>query len=83
MKVRNPSTKIHVSESTDWHLGDLAKVGVPVSGATYTWDIYRHNGGCNILFLDGHVGFYKGKTIIHDITRDPSSTTSSNNFNLN
>ena len=81
--IKMPSNKVHVSESTDWHLGDLSSVGVPVTGTpNYTWDIYRHEGGCNVLFVDGHVGFYTGKVIIKDITRDPLSTTSLNNFNL-
>jgi prepilin-type N-terminal cleavage/methylation domain-containing protein/prepilin-type processing-associated H-X9-DG protein len=81
--VRDPSTKIHVSESTDWHLGDLSGVGVPVTGTgRYTWDIYRHDGRCNVLFLDGHVLSYSGKSIVADITRDPASTTSLQNFRL-
>jgi len=83
MAVPRPSTKIHVSESSDWHLGDTSSVGVPVTGGTYTWEIYRHQGGCNVLFLDGHVNYYTGASIIKDITRISGAPTSIQNFNLN
>jgi len=54
-----------------------------VTGGTYTWEIYRHQGGCNVLFLDGHVNYYTGASIIKDITRISGAPTSIQNFNLN
>ena len=83
--IPQPSTKIHVSDCGDWHLGSLTSVGQvtnPTSTTFYTFDIYRHDKGCNILFIDGHVAYYKGAEIIKSITRDPLSTTSMENFNL-
>ena len=81
----SPSTKVHVSESDDWHLGETASV-IPANytnpHADHAWDIYRHLEGCNVLFLDGHVSFYKATSIFKDLTRDPLNSKSIKNFCL-
>lgn len=50
------------------------KTGAPADD----WDMYRHSGGCNILFADGHVAYYKGTDILASIVHDPSSTSQRN-----
>ncbi len=75
--IPDPSIRVHVSESKDWHLGKLADAGDPDG----VWDTYRHLKGCNVLFLDGHVSYYKGADIARDITHATSST-SMDNFGL-
>jgi len=57
------------------------------SYSTYGFDMYRHNGGCNVLFADGHVAYYKGVDILTGITRDPvdvanNTDKSPNNYHL-
>jgi len=79
--IPKPASKIHVSDSSDWHLGNVTNVGVPNANGTYTFDIYRHLSGAEILFLDGHVGYYKGDYIIDHIYRD-SDPKSMLNFSL-
>jgi len=75
--IRNPSTAIHVADSNSWYLGTVANVGMDKR-----FDIWRHLDGANILFIDGHVGWFKSGTIKKDITRDPASNKSMNNFRL-
>jgi prepilin-type processing-associated H-X9-DG protein/prepilin-type N-terminal cleavage/methylation domain-containing protein len=75
--VPQPANKIHVADGNSWHLGAIADVNI-----TQSFDLYRHNQGTNILFLDGHVEWYDGKSVVKNITRDPASNKSMNNFAL-
>jgi prepilin-type processing-associated H-X9-DG protein/prepilin-type N-terminal cleavage/methylation domain-containing protein len=75
--VPQPANKIHVADANSWHLDLTSNVGV-----TSNFDIYRHNRGTNILFMDGHVAWFNGDAVISDITRDPASSKSMNNFAL-
>jgi prepilin-type processing-associated H-X9-DG protein len=78
----DPTTKIHVADSDDWHLGETASV-IPSNYTEpfkdHAFDLYRHLNGVNILFMDGHVAYYKATAVFNDITRDPNSK-SINNF---
>ena len=76
--IKNPSSAIHVADANSWHLGTVANVGVD-----NRFDIKRHMDGANILFADGHVAYFKSGAIKKDITRDPASNKSMNNFRLN
>ena len=60
-KIRNPSAKIHHTESYnaitfegDWNLG-RTKAGSPVGYLTATRIHFIHSGKANVLFFDGHV----------------------------
>ncbi|HAU37331.1 MAG TPA: hypothetical protein DCX07_06390 [Phycisphaerales bacterium] len=75
--IPQPASKIHVSDSTSWYLGDIAFVGTSQS----RFDIDRHLSGAEILFLDGHVSYYKGDTIAATIYQD-SDSKSMLNFSL-
>jgi prepilin-type processing-associated H-X9-DG protein len=81
----SPSTKVHVSDSDDWHLGDLS--GITPSNYTrpyadHPWDLYRHMKGTNVLFMDGHAAYYKADSVFKDLTRDPVNNKSIKNFCL-
>jgi prepilin-type N-terminal cleavage/methylation domain-containing protein/prepilin-type processing-associated H-X9-DG protein len=82
-KIRESSAKIHVADANTWHLGDISKVNV-----SNAFDLYRHMpvGGkgtmTNILFMDGHVGSYHGKSVVKDIVRDPVDIKSLRTFSL-
>jgi prepilin-type processing-associated H-X9-DG protein/prepilin-type N-terminal cleavage/methylation domain-containing protein len=93
-KIKNPSISIAVSEKGgDNHSGspkflpDIAKVTKALypprnTGSPYDdWDMYRHYGGCNILFADGHVMYHKGLEILNRIVKDADSK-SMRNYNL-
>ncbi|CAN5370462.1 hypothetical protein BH10PLA1_BH10PLA1_17140 [soil metagenome] len=91
--ILNPSMSVAVSERAgDGHSGS-AKTLPPVANLTFAnypiadrggpyswlaWDMYRHNGGCNILFADGHVSYYKGADIINNIVHDIDSQSMRN-----
>jgi prepilin-type N-terminal cleavage/methylation domain-containing protein/prepilin-type processing-associated H-X9-DG protein len=45
------------------------------------YDLYRHNGGSNVLFADGHVAYYKGTDFLKNIVIDPDQY-SMRNFQL-
>lgn len=77
MVIRNPSTAIHIADGENWHLDTALNVGL-----TPNFDLRRHMGGVNILFVDGHVSHFKAEAVIADITRDPLSNKSMNNFRL-
>lgn len=84
-KVRDQTRKIHVSDSDDWHLGETKSVvatNYTIPHADHPFDVYRHANGANILFLDGHVSYFTADYIFQNITRDPESATSINNFNI-
>jgi|GEM_PF-1695930 len=75
--IPNPSGRIHVADATGSELGRIDLVG------SSSFDLDRHMGGTNILFVDGHVAHYKANAVMTDITRDPSgSTTTWPNFCL-
>lgn len=92
--IKNPATAIHVSESSKGNFGiefnqgakwlpsitDVTAANMP-PGHLYNFDIYRHNQGCNILFADGHVMYYKAKQILTQITHD-KDPLSPNNYRL-
>ena len=78
-----PSSQIHVADAMAWHLGKLSDVGVPSSTGLYTFDIYRHGGKVEVLFLDGHVSGYAGDVVVDTITTDSADSKSMLNFNLN
>lgn len=64
-RTTDPSRKIHVSGSNDWHLGSTpaARTALPSS----KFAMYRHMMGTNILFVDSHVKYYAAKTIKYNI----------------
>ncbi|MCG3147574.1 MAG: hypothetical protein PCFJNLEI_01014 [Verrucomicrobiae bacterium] len=75
--IARPANAIHVAEATDWHLGGIANVGNVGS----VFDLTKHQNGGNILFTDGHAGWYSSGYVSNNIVRD-ASATSMNNFNL-
>jgi len=81
-EIRDPSTRIHVADANSWHLDIITNVGV-----TNNFDLERHIGGTNILFVDGHVSHYRKDAVIHDISRAPglpasASVKSMSNFTI-
>jgi prepilin-type processing-associated H-X9-DG protein len=81
----SPSTKVHVSDSDDWHLGDLSGIAQSKYTQPYAdhpWDLYRHLQGTNVLFMDGHAAYYKAEAVFKDLTRDPVNSKSIKNFCL-
>lgn len=52
--VSSPSIRIHFADSQGNWWGGWEASGYNES---HSWDM-RHSGGTNLLFLDGHVGFY-------------------------
>ncbi len=81
-QIPDPSVKIHVADSDDWHLGDISSVVLTGQKADRTFDIFRHMNGGNVLFADGHAQYFKADYIVGAITRDPASSVSIKNFNL-
>lgn len=77
MQIRNSGAAIHIADAESWHLDTITNVGL-----SSNFDLRRHMGGTNILFVDGHVGHFKSEAVIADITRDPTNTKSMNNFRL-
>jgi prepilin-type N-terminal cleavage/methylation domain-containing protein/prepilin-type processing-associated H-X9-DG protein len=76
-QIRDPSSKIFFADANSWHLDSIANVGI-----SSNFDLSRHLGGTNILFVDGHVQNFKRNQVISDITRDPASSKSMENFRL-
>lgn len=75
--IQRPSMAIHVADSNGWHLDTVTNVGI-----TTNFDLIRHAGGTNILFVDGHVAHFKTQYVFQNITRDPSSNRTQVNFRL-
>jgi prepilin-type processing-associated H-X9-DG protein/prepilin-type N-terminal cleavage/methylation domain-containing protein len=80
--IRDPSTKIHVADSDDWHLGELSAVVKLPYDNERAFSIYRHARGVNMLFADGHARYAKGEAVVTGLTRDPLSNRSLLNFRL-
>ena len=81
-QIKDPSTKIHIADSDDWHLGDTSNVvKLPLTGDR-AFAIYRHFRGVNILFADGHCAYFKGQQVVDGITRPATSDRSMVNFRL-
>ena len=89
--IKNPSQAIAVSEKGGFNsstspkflpqISDLTVANYParkVGSPNDDFDMYRHSGGCNILFADGHVAYYKGSAILATIVKDVSSTSQRN-----
>jgi prepilin-type processing-associated H-X9-DG protein len=80
--IKYPSSKIHVADGNSSHLDIITNVGV-----TNNFDLTRHMGGVNILFVDGHVNHYKESMVKGGISRAPglpasASVKSTLNFSL-
>ncbi len=75
--VPRPSNKIFIADGNSWHLDSIANVGV-----SSNFDLTRHLGGTNIMFLDGHGKLYQESAVINNITRDTVNNRSMENFRL-
>ncbi len=84
--IRNPTTAVHLADSNHADLGDIRWISKksPVwNPATIRTDLDRHSKGCNVLFVDGHVSWFLGETIMNDISLvDIGKYTSIDNFRL-
>ncbi len=78
--IRQPSVKIHMSHSSDWHLGNVTGVGIPSGSGQYTFAIDRHLDGTPILYADGHAQYFKTDFIVDNITN--TAANSIDLFNL-
>ncbi len=58
-KLVQPASRILVSDSGDFFLG----YGSYTSYNEPKFDLFRHGGGCNILYADGHVAWRAGNLI--------------------
>ena len=69
-QISNPAAAIHVADANDWHLGGVTSIGI-----TPAFDISRHIGGANMVFIDGHASSYTASYLFNNITRaaDPNS----------
>lgn len=88
-KIKNPSAKIHVSESDDWHLYETSAVKKTIAPfnyidpyAAHPFDTSRHMGGANILFVDSHVAYFKAEYIHRNITQNTADMGNILNFSL-
>jgi prepilin-type N-terminal cleavage/methylation domain-containing protein/prepilin-type processing-associated H-X9-DG protein len=75
--IRDSSERIHVADGDSWHLDTINNLGT-----TGNFSLKRHFGGTNILFVDGHVGYFKSGTVISDITRAPGFPSSAANKSM-
>lgn len=76
-QIKEQSTAIHVADANAVDLDVITNITT-----TNRFDLDRHMGGTNILFVDGHVAHFKRGVVTGDITRDPASTKSMVNFHL-
>ncbi len=92
-RIKSAVTRIHVSESNDWHLGSINGVnGVKKTVPPYAYDnpygdnafdTTRHMNGANILFVDSHVAYFKADYIHRNITYNSAQPRNSDlNFSL-
>jgi prepilin-type processing-associated H-X9-DG protein/prepilin-type N-terminal cleavage/methylation domain-containing protein len=82
--VRSPSTAPHIADASTWYLGDIRYIrrGSPNFDLTkIKMDLYRHNKGTNVLFLDGHVSWYSADDITNNI-RQVADKDSMENYHL-
>ncbi len=61
--IKNPAQRIHVGETngTAWHLSN------PNSDFNSSLNTDRHKKGCNFLFADGHVTWFRGQDVIRQL----------------
>lgn len=82
--VKEPTTAIHLADANTWYLGDIRYISVKSASFAVDkvkMDLERHLHGTNILFFDGHVAWFAGDQIIHDI-RLADNKDSMENFRL-
>jgi len=70
--IHDASSRIHIADANSTSLDVITNLGV-----TGAFDLSRHMGGTNILFIDGHVGHYRKDAVLTDITRAPGLPASS------
>jgi prepilin-type processing-associated H-X9-DG protein/prepilin-type N-terminal cleavage/methylation domain-containing protein len=67
-EIRNSASKLMIADATDWHvnrqsagrydaLGEDYGPPDPVKGTRYAVTAYRHEGGANVVFFDGHAAW--------------------------
>ncbi len=91
-RVLQPSIKIHVAEAHSFNtlsgkainIKNLGDIVATKTGTNTYFDLYRHNQnqGGNILFADGHAGFFKRQDVLDRITYLAGDSLSIQNFNL-
>jgi prepilin-type processing-associated H-X9-DG protein/prepilin-type N-terminal cleavage/methylation domain-containing protein len=67
--IKDPATKIHVADGDSWYLTNRYNTTtLPFGKMDRKFDLYRHRGGTNVLFVDGHASHFSAQYVMDNIT---------------